>query len=203
MTAKWIFKTKFDSAGLPSKLKARLVVRGYLHQEGINYNEVFAPVAKWNTVRVIIAMAVARHWPLFHLHVKIAFLNGNLRETVWMTIREGFVTPETRHLTCQPLKSLYGLKQALRAWFENIDDFFRSCGLHRTKANYSLYYLLEEGGVVILYVDDLILIGNNATKIRWLKNHLISKFEMTDLGNLKFYLRVEFQRTSKGLLLNQ
>jgi hypothetical protein len=169
ITAKWIFKTKIGADGQPSKKKARLVVPGFQQQEGLDNDEVFAPVAKWNTVRIIIALTVAGAWQLTHLDVKTAFLNGELKEQVWLEIPEGWNSPKTGKI-CLLLKALYGLKQAPRAWFKKIDEFLRILGMQRTEADYSLYYLLEEGGItiLILYVDDLLVIGSNSSRCLWL-----------------------------------
>jgi hypothetical protein len=97
------------------------------------------------------------------------------------------------------------LKQAPRAWFEKIDDFLRSLGMQRTEADYSLYYLLEEGGVtiLILYVDDLLITGSSTARTNWLRKQLLSKFEMSDLGNASYYLGVEIIKTKSGSFLNQ
>ena len=205
ITAKWIFKTKIGADGQPSKKKARLVVRGFQQKEGLDYDEVFAPVAKWNTVRIVIALAAAGAWPLAHLDVKTAFLNGDLKERVWLEIPEGWSSPTTNGKICHLHKALYGLKQAPRAWFEKIDTFLRDLGMKRTEADYSLYYLLEEGGVtiLILYVDDLLVTGSNSSRCKWLHQQLMNKFDMTNLGNASYYLGVEITRTQSGTFLSQ
>ena len=205
ITAKWIFKTKIGADGQPSKKKARLVVRGFQQKEGLDYDEVFAPVAKWNTVRIVIALAAAGAWPLAHLDVKTAFLNGDLKERVWLEIPEGWSSPTTNGKICHLHKALYGLKQAPRAWFEKIDTFLRDLGMKHTEAGYSLYYLLEEGGVtiLILYVDDLLVTGSNNSRCKWLHQQLMNKFDMTNLGNASYYLGVEITRTQSGTFLSQ
>jgi hypothetical protein len=115
-----------------------------MQHEGFDYEEVFAPVVKWNTVRFIIALATAKDWPLAHLDVKTTFLNGELKELVWLEVLEGWRTQQIEGKICRLLKALYGLKQAPRAWFEKIDGFLRRLVMQRIEANYNLYYLLEE-----------------------------------------------------------
>jgi hypothetical protein len=119
-----LYKSKFKAYGKIDKYKARLVAKEYSQKEGINYEDTFAPVAKLNTIRVLIALATKHSWKLHQLDVKSAFLNGDLKEEVYLVQSEGFVKQGHEHLVCRLRKALYGLKQAPRSWYVKIDTFF-------------------------------------------------------------------------------
>jgi len=113
---KWIYKTKFNEFVEVDKFKARLVANGYAQQYGVDYTEVFAPVAKMNIVRMIIALATQRNWPIYQLDVKSAFLHVELSEDVFVEQPKGYEQKEGRHKVYKLHKTLYGLKQAPQAW---------------------------------------------------------------------------------------
>lgn len=110
---KWVYKTKYNEKGEVDKFKARLVANGYHQREGIDFHEVFAPVARWDTIRVILATVARRGWVLFQLDVKSAFLHGELREDVYVDQPEGFEDQQDTRRVYKLRKALYGLKQAL------------------------------------------------------------------------------------------
>lgn len=112
---KWVFKIKRNSDGTTNKHKSRLVAKGYIQRHGVDYEEVFAPVARIETVRFIIGLAASRGWQVHHLDVKTAFLNGDLKECVYVTQPEGFVIKGSESKVYKLRKALYGLKQAPRA----------------------------------------------------------------------------------------
>ena len=112
---KWLFKLKFRADGSIDKHKARLVAKGYSQIEGFDFEETFAPIAKLNTIRMIIALATKHHWKIHQLDVKSPFLNGDLKEEVYLVQPEGFVKKGEEHLVCRLKKALYGLKQAPRS----------------------------------------------------------------------------------------
>ena len=135
---RWLFKLKLKVDGSIDKHKARLVAKGYSQIEGIDFEETFAPVAKLNTIRMIISVATKYHWKIQQLDVKSAFLNGDLKE-VYLVQPEGFVKKGEEHLVCRLKKALYGLKQAPRSWYEKIDSFFLMHGYERSKNDPNLY----------------------------------------------------------------
>lgn len=208
VSSKWIFKTKpicDPSDPTRTRLKARLVARGLEQQHGIDYNDTFAPVVRWSTLRTIIAIAVAAGWPISHMDVVTAFLNGNLQEVLYMQQPQGFEEEGSENLVCRLLKSIYGLKQSPRAWYQEIDKHLRAQGWTRSNADPNLYFLQEGASIVLLllYVDDLLITGNDSTKVVEEKKKLQEKYEMKDLGEIRKYLGVEFAHTPSGLLLHQ
>jgi hypothetical protein len=120
---KWIFKVKLNPDGSISKHKARLVARGFLQKYGVDYNEVFALVARLETVRLVVALASSKKWSLFHLDVKFAFLNGSLEEDVYITQPPLFEVKRKEQMVYKLHKALYGLKQAPRAWNKRNDQY--------------------------------------------------------------------------------
>ena len=132
---------------------------------------MFAPVAKWKTVHMVVALSASNDWILIHLDVVTAFLNGDLKEVVYMEVPEGFRNSFTSNKVCRLKRSLYGLCQAPRTWFEKIQGFLSDQGLSHTKADYSLFYVTSNKGIIIfiLYMDDLLVIGSNNEGICSLK----------------------------------
>lgn len=114
------FKTKLNEKGEVDKYKSRLVAKGYAQQQGIDYTEVFAPVAKWDTIRLVLALAARRGWDVYELDVKSAFLYGELKEDVYVNQPPGYVRKGEKHKVYKLLKALYGLRQASRAWYSRI-----------------------------------------------------------------------------------
>ena len=118
---KWVFKIKRNANGTISKYKARLVAKGYVQRHGVDYEEVFAPVARIETIRMIIALAGSHGWEIHHLDVKTAFLHGELKEEVYVTQPEGFIVDGQEHKVYKLKKALYGLRQAPRAWNDKLN----------------------------------------------------------------------------------
>ena len=126
---KWVYKTKLKEDGAVDKFKARLVAKGYVQQEGIDYTEVFAPVARMDTVRMIMALTAHQGWILYQLDVKSAFLHGELNEEVYVEQPKGYEKKQNPQQVYKLKKALYGLKQAPRAWFSRIEAHFLNEGL--------------------------------------------------------------------------
>ncbi|KAI4336284.1 hypothetical protein L6164_014828 [Bauhinia variegata] len=136
---KWVYKTKLNELGEVDKYKARLVVKGYSQQRGIDYTEVYAPVARMDTVRMIIAFAAQRGWNLYQLDVKSAFLHGELKEDVFVEQPRGYEKKGSEHKVYKLQKALYGLKQAPRAWFSRIESYFIKEGFERSPSEHTLF----------------------------------------------------------------
>jgi hypothetical protein len=164
---KWVFKVKKDPTGNIVKYKARLVVKGYAQIHGVDYDEVFAPVARMETVRLLLALAAQGEWQVHHMDVKSAFLNGNLEEEVYVNPPPSFSDPKHSGKVLRLNKALYGLKQAPRAWNARLDQELKKLGFNRSVEEHAVYRK-GTGDTLILvgvYVDDLIICGPNSNGI--------------------------------------
>jgi hypothetical protein len=161
VSSKWLFKIKHVVDGSIEKYKARFVTRGFSQKEGIDYEETFAPVARYTSIRTIIALAAKMKWKLHQMDVKTAFLNGVIEEEVYIEKPQGFEVEDMKSHVCRLKKALYGLKQAPRAWYGRIDSFLTSLGFTKSKADSNLYFKImdNEPVILLLYVDDLFLTG--------------------------------------------
>ncbi|GKD97779.1 zinc finger, CCHC-type containing protein [Tanacetum coccineum] len=184
---------KRDPSGKILKQKARIVAKGYVQKQGIDYDEVFAPVTRIETVRVILALSGSNRWRVHHLDVKSAFLNGAL-------VKRGEVNK-----VYKLSKALYGLKQAPRAWNACLDKYLKSLGFTRCAQEYSVYTKKEGENILIIgvYVDDLLVTGNCHKSIQDFKKDMKAKFEMSDLGPLTYYLGIEVSQKETGITLKQ
>ncbi|GJY10247.1 ribonuclease H-like domain-containing protein [Tanacetum coccineum] len=201
---KWVYKIKYKSSGEIERYKARYVVKGYNQKEGIDFDEAFSPVVKIFTVRCLINLAVQYNWCLSQLDINNAFLYGDLSETVYMDLPEGYFSPDDKRV-CRLKKSLYGLKQAPRQWNAKLTHTLIDNGFKQSKSDYSLFTKSKNGNftALLVYVDDIIITGNNSTEIENFKKFLKTKFEIKDLGKLKYFLGIEVLETEQGLCLSQ
>lgn len=138
---KWVYKTKLKENGEVDKYKARLVAKGYKQEFAVDYREVFAPVARYDTIRLVIALAAQLSWPIFQLDVKSAFLHGDLQEQVFIDQPPGYMKLGSENKVCKLKKALYGLKQASCPWYSLIDAYFSKEGLRNV--HMSIYFLLR------------------------------------------------------------
>jgi hypothetical protein len=159
VSSKWLFKIKHVVDGSIEKYKARFVARGFSQKEGIDYEKTFAPVARYTSIRTIIALAAKMKWKLHQMDVKTAFLNGVIEEEVYIEQPQGFEVEDRKSHVYRLKKPLYGLKQAPRAWYGHRDSFLTSLGFTKSKANSNLYFKImdNEPVILLLYVDDLFL----------------------------------------------
>jgi hypothetical protein len=161
VSSKWLFKIKHVVDRSIEKYKERFVARGFSQKEGIDYEETFAPVARYTSIRTIIALAAKMKWKLHQMDVKTAFLNGIIKEEVYIEQPQGFEVQDKKSHVCKLKKALYGLNQAPRAWYGRIDSFLMSLGFTKSKGDSNQYFKVmnDESLILLLYVDDLLLTG--------------------------------------------
>jgi hypothetical protein len=204
VSKKWLFKIKHATDGSIEKYKARFVARGFFQKEGIDYEETFAPIAIYTSIRTIIALAANIKWKLHQMDVKTTFLNGVIEEEVYIEKPQGFEVKDMKSHVCKLKKSLYGLKQAPRSWYGCIDSFLTSLGFTESKADSNLYLKIMDNELVILllYVDDLFLTREEKI-IAECKKRLAAEFEMKDLGLMHYFLGLEVWQSPQRIFLNQ
>jgi len=203
---KWIFKTKLKETGEIDKFKARLVAKGYTQEEGIDYREIFAPVARLETIRTVVALAAIRRWTIYQLDIKSAFLHGAINEDVYIEQPPGYVSQGREHKVYKLKKALYGLKQAPRAWYSKLESFLAINKFLKCPHEHTLFIKKEEGGkilIVCVYVDDLIYTGNHELLFQEFKAMMMNEFAMTDLGKMRYFLGIEVLQSCDGIFIGQ
>ncbi|CAJ2642451.1 unnamed protein product [Trifolium pratense] len=202
---KWIFRVKENPDGSVNKYKARLVAKGFLQTPGFDFTETFSPVIKPVTVRIILTLAVTYRWSVQQIDINNAFLNGLLQEEVYMSQPAGFEASDKK-LVCKLHKSLYGLKQAPRAWYERLTQTLLQMGFVKSKCDPSLLVHHQHGACtyVLVYVDDILIIGSDSQLVKDLIHKLNIKFALKQLGEVDYFLGIEVHhKPSGGLLLHQ
>eukprot|EP01018_Ginkgo_biloba_P024033 Gb_18988 [translate_table: standard] len=192
VTSRWLYKIKHAANGSIEKFKARFVSRGFSQIEGVDYEDTFAPVARYTSIRAVIAIAAEMGRKIHQMDVKTAFLNGLIQEEVYIEQPQGFEVHGRDSHVCRLTKALYGLKQAPRAWYSRIDTYLQWMGFKKSEANPNLYYIMvgEDPLILMLYVDDLFIIGTERF-IVGCKRDLASEVEMKDIGLMHYFLGLE------------
>ena len=195
---KWVYAQK---EGFPSKndvrYKARLVAKGYAQKEGIDYNEVFSPVVKNSSIRILLALVAQFNMELVQMDVKTAFLHGDLEEEIYITQPDGFKVDGKEDWVCKLNKSLYGLKKSPRQWYKQFDQFMIGQNYTISNFDHCVYFRkLQDGSFIylLLYVDDMLIASKNQGEICRLKAQLSKEFKMKDLGEAKKILDMEIAR---------
>ena len=188
--------------------KARLCAKGFLQVQGVDYGETYAPVVKFTSIRVILALVAYFDLELHQMDVVTAFLNGDIDADVYMEIPEGCDEHDRNKFVCKLKEGLYGTKQGPRCWNHKINPFLiEELGFRASDADPCVYVKEADGFIVIIaiYVDDLLIAGNNTDAIKWLKSQLRSRFDMKDLGDARKCpgLEITRDRARKRLNLSQ
>ncbi|GJQ91674.1 putative ribonuclease H-like domain-containing protein [Tanacetum coccineum] len=205
ISLKWIYKVKLDELGGILKNKARLVARGYRQEEGIDFEESFAPVARLEAIRIFLAFAAHMNMVIYQMDVKTAFLNGNLREEVYVSQPDGFVDPDKPNHVYKLKKALYGLKQAPRAWYDMLSSFLISNDFSKGSVDPTLF-IRREGNELILvqiYVDDIIFAASTPELCDLFAKIMCSKFKMSMMGKISFFLGLQISQSPRGIFINQ
>ncbi|KAJ0482050.1 putative RNA-directed DNA polymerase [Helianthus annuus] len=183
---KWVYKIKYKANGEVERYKARLVAKGFNQREGIDFGETFSPVVKMVTVRIVLKLVVNSCWPLYQLDINNSFLYGTLSEEVYMSLPQGYYNSD-KNKVCKLVKSLYGLKQAPRKWNEKLTSELVDMGFVQSLCDHSLFILSKVDVLIVLlvYVDAIVVTGNNLSEITRVKKCLSDNFKIKDLGLLK------------------
>ncbi|KAJ9547298.1 hypothetical protein OSB04_019841 [Centaurea solstitialis] len=202
---KWIFKNKKDEDNVVVRNKARLVAKGYRQQEGIDYNETFAPVARIEAIRMFLAYAAHKDFTVYQMDVKTAFLNGVLKEEVYVSQPEGFVDQDHPDHVYILDKALYGLKQAPRAWYDSLSQFLVESGYSKGKIDNTLFIKREGEHIMLvqIYVDDIIFGSTCPNFCDTFSKLMMTRYEMSMMGELNFLLGLQVKQLSAGIFINQ
>jgi hypothetical protein len=206
--SKWVLALKVNEKGEVERYKARLVAQGFTQRKGVDYNEVFASVIGKTSTRVVLHIAAHRDMEVDVSDVSTAFLNARLQEGVYMKQPPGFEDPEHPDWVCRLKKSLYGLKQAARCWFQELSSFLVDQGFEAHPLDPCLFTKVDEAGnllMILVYVDDLVMAADKREQLDAFKQALGDRFAIKDLGPIKFYLglEVERERDKRELRLHQ
>ncbi|GJR06319.1 retrovirus-related pol polyprotein from transposon TNT 1-94 [Tanacetum coccineum] len=203
ISLKWIYKVKLDELGGILKNKARLVARGYRQEEGIDFEESFAPVARLEAIRIFLAFAAHMNMVIYQMDVKTAFLNGNLREEVYVSQPDGFV--DQTNLIRLQVRTLYGLKQAPRAWYDMLSSFLISNDFSKGSVDPTLFIRREGNDLLLvqIYVDDIIFAASTPELCDLFAKIMCSKFKMSMMGKISFFLGLQISQSPRGIFINQ
>nr|GEX90144.1 retrovirus-related Pol polyprotein from transposon TNT 1-94 [Tanacetum cinerariifolium] len=202
---KWIFKNKKDESSLVIRNKAKLVAVGYSQQEGIDYDETFSPVARIEAIRLFLAYAAHKNFSVFQMDVKTAFLNGILKEEVYVGQPPGFVSKQYPDHVHALDKALYGLKQAPQAWYDVLSQFLIDNGFQKGSID-TILFIKKKGKHIMLiqiYVDDIIIGSTNPKYCTKFSDLMVKHFEMSMMGEMKFFLGLQVNQFSNGIFINQ
>ncbi|GKB30812.1 putative ribonuclease H-like domain-containing protein [Tanacetum coccineum] len=202
---KWVYKNKRDERGVVVKNKARLVAQGYTQEEGIDYDEVFAPVARIEAIRLFLAFASFIGFIVYQMDVKSAFLYGTIDEEVYVSQPPSFVNPDHPKKVYKVVKALYGLHQAPRAWYTTLSTFLEKHGYKRGTIDKTLFIKRDKKDIMLVqvYVDDIIF---GSTKKSWCDEFealMKSRFQMSSMGELTFFLGITMSNRKAGIFISQ
>ncbi|KAJ9555500.1 hypothetical protein OSB04_010114 [Centaurea solstitialis] len=202
---KWIFKNKKDEDGIVTRNKARLVAKGFKQQAGIDYDETIAPVARIEAIRIFLAYVAHKNFTVYQMDVKTAFLNGELKEEVYVSQPKGFVDHTKPNHVYILDKALYGLKQDPRVWYDHLSNALLDNGFYKGKIDPTLFIKTEGNDILLvqIYVDDIIFGSTNSDMCTWFSTLMTTRFEMSMLRELSFFLGHQVLQKSDGILINQ
>nr|GEX78445.1 retrovirus-related Pol polyprotein from transposon TNT 1-94 [Tanacetum cinerariifolium] len=202
---KWLWKNKRDEENTVIRNKSRLVAKGYAQKEGVDFEESFAPVARLEAVRLFMAYATHKSFTIYQMDVKTAFLYGPLKEEVYVNQPDGFVDPYHPDKVYRLKKALYGLKQAPRAWYDELFKFLLSKGITKGSIDLTLFITKHRGDILLvqIYVDDIIFGSTNPNLSKQFEKLMHIKFEMSMMGELKFFLGIQIHQSPRRIFINQ
>jgi hypothetical protein len=195
---RWVFTVKSDG-----RKKARFVAKGFTQIFGLDYEDTFSPVARFETVCLLLALAALKDWDIESLDVKTAFLYGKLEEEIYMEQPEGYVQKGQESKVCRLLRAIYGLKQAPLQWNKELHKSLLKMGFKRSISDTGVYYqhIGNEIVIIVVYVDDALFMGSNSKLLKQKKNEFLKVWECRDLGEAKEYLGIRIIRDRKNRTL--
>jgi hypothetical protein len=196
---KWVWKNKEGEKGEVVRNKSRLVSQGFSQKEGIDYEETFAPVARLEAIRILLAFSVTKGFKLHQMDVKSAFLNGVLEEEVYLRQPLGFESEKYPHRVYKLRKALYGLKQVPRAWYGRLRGFLFERGFEMGKVDQTLFLLRQGRDILIVqvYVDDIVFGGSSKSLVARFAEDMSKEFEMSMMGELQFFLGLQIKQSKE------
>ncbi|KAH9658405.1 hypothetical protein KPL70_023484 [Citrus sinensis] len=202
---KWVFRNKMDESGVVVRNKARLVAQGYNQEERIDFDETFAPVARLESIRMLLAYACHKNFILYQMDIKSAFLNGYIMEEVYVKQPPGFENEKFPDHVYKLSKALYGLKQAPRAWYDRLKNFLLDNDFSMGKADTTLFVKHKNQDILIvqIYVDDIIFGSTNELLCKDFSSCMSQEFEMSMMGELKYFLGLQIKQNEEGIFINQ
>ncbi|GJX76006.1 putative ribonuclease H-like domain-containing protein [Tanacetum coccineum] len=202
---KWVYRNKKDERGIVIRNKARLVAQGHTQEEGIEYNEVFAPVARIEAIRIFLAYASYMGFMVYKMDVKSSFLYGQIEEEVYVCQPLGFEDPDHPNKVYKVVKALYSLHQALRAWYDTLANYLLCNGFERGKVDQTLFIKRHKGHILLvqIYVDDIIFGSTKKELCDEFEKLMKDKFQMSSMGELTFFLGLQVQQNKKGIFISQ
>ncbi|GKA73001.1 putative ribonuclease H-like domain-containing protein [Tanacetum coccineum] len=202
---KWIFRNKKDERGIVIRKKARLVAQGYTQEEGIDYDDVFAPVARIEAIRLFLAYASFMGFMVYQMDMKSAFFYGQIEEEVYVCQPPGFEDPDYPNKVYKVVKALYGLHQAPRAWYETYANYLLANGFQRRKIDQTLFIKRQKGEILLVqvYVDDIFFGSTNKELCTGFEKLMKEKFQMSSMGELTFFLGLQVQQRKDGIFISQ
>nr|GEV18057.1 hypothetical protein [Tanacetum cinerariifolium] len=205
LTLKWLFKNNHDEEQTVIKNKSRLVVRGYCQEEGINFEESFAPVARMEAIRIFLAYAAHKSFTVFQMDMKTAFLHGSLKEDVYVCQPEGFIDADHLSHVYKLKKALYGLKQAPRAWYDKLSKFLLENHFFKGTIDPTLFIRRFQDDILVVqvYVDDIIFGSTHPRYIQLFSDLMKSRFEMSMMGEMTFFFGLQVNQSPCGIFINQ
>ncbi|GKE47868.1 putative ribonuclease H-like domain-containing protein [Tanacetum coccineum] len=202
---KWVFRNKKDERGIVIKNKARLVAQGYTQEEGIDYDEVFAPVTRIKAIKLFLAYDLFKDFVVYQMDVKSAFLYGKIKEEVHVCQPPGFEDPDFPDRVYKVEKALYGLHQAPRAWYETLSTYLLDNGFQRGKIDKTLFIKRDKGDIMLVqvYVDDIIFGSTKKSLCTKFENMMHKKFQISSIGELTFFLGLQVKQKEDGIFISQ
>nr|GFB95669.1 putative ribonuclease H-like domain-containing protein [Tanacetum cinerariifolium] len=202
---KWVYRNKKDERGIVVRNKARLVAQGHTQEEGIDYEEVFAPVARIEAIRLFLAYASFMGFPVYQMDVNSVFLYDTIKEEVYVYQPLGFEDPEHPDKVYKVVKALYGLHQAPRAWYETLATYLLENRFQRGTINQTLFIKKQHKDILLvqIYVDDIIFGATNKAPCQSFEKLMKDKFQMSSMGELTFFLGLQVKQKKDGIFISQ